>query len=307
MEKMGGSSSKEGEKIERAQKTGILSLRDMGLSTDSLPSKIFSMPGLRVLDLANNKLTKLPPALGNLSALTSLTLDGNRLKALPDVLCTLVKLETLSVAHNKLEVLPEGLGKLTKLKKLLASHNALRELPNSLGGCAALVQLEAASNALASLPLGLGTLGSLLSADFSNNRLGALPPSGLGGLKRLKELDLRGNAPLVVHGAVPPELLLSTPLQHLQLDPEMLGASAGTLDLPFHGGHFFRRMTPIHTLDRARYFARSRTNFMPRRSVTVVSARRALVRRAGRAAHGGGGGWRGGEGSVPRETEGEDR
>lgn len=232
---MGASSSKEGEKIERAAKTGILSLRDMGLSNDSLPGKIFGMPGLRVLDLAGNKLTKLPPAVGQLVALTSLTLDSNRLKALPVELLALVKLETLSLGRNKLESLPEGLGKLKKLKKLLASHNALRELPNSIGGCADLVQLDAAHNSLGSVPLGLGVLASLVSANFQNNQIGALPADGLGGLKRLKELDLRGNAPLVVHGSLPPQLLLATPLHHLQLDPELL-ASDGLLTVAAAGG-----------------------------------------------------------------------
>lgn len=48
-------------------------------------------------------------------------------------------------------------------------------------------------------------------------------PSGLCGLRRLKDLDLRANAPLVVHGHVPAELLLSTPVHRLELDPEMVG------------------------------------------------------------------------------------
>jgi len=52
--------------------------------------------------------------------------------------------------------------------------------------------------------------------------IGALP-QGLEGLKRIKDIDLRGNAPLVVHGSVPPELLLQTPIHRLELDPELLG------------------------------------------------------------------------------------
>ncbi len=235
--RMGGSNSK-AERIEKAEKTGVLALRELGLTGDTLPSKIFEIRGLRILDLSENKLLKLPAALGKLSgSLTSLTLDGNRLKALPDAaIVSLAKLETLSAGNNKLEALPDALGKLSKLKKLLAPHNALRALPSSIGGCAALAHLDVSHNAIGALPSGLGELSSLVTADLSHNQLGAFPDGlAFSGLKRLKELDLRHNAPLVVHGALPAELCLSTALQHLQLDPELLGTD-GLLTSDAAGG-----------------------------------------------------------------------
>ena len=39
----------------------------------------------------------------------------------------------------------------------------------------------------------------------------------------LSPAELRANAPLVVHGSLPAELCLSTPLHRLELDPELLG------------------------------------------------------------------------------------
>ena len=104
----------------------------------------------------------------------------------------------------------------------MVSHNALAALPESMCALRSLTELDASSNKLGKLPAGLGALESLAQASFANNMIGALP-SGLEGLKRIKDLDLRGNAPLVVHGSVPPELLLQTPIHRLELDPEMLG------------------------------------------------------------------------------------
>ena len=84
---------------------------------------------------------------------------------------------------------------------------------------------------------GFGALESLVACDLSNNVLSALP-DGLGGLKRLKDLDLRHNAPLVVHVAehgLPSELLLGTPLHRCELDEQLLDTD-GTLSEAAAGG-----------------------------------------------------------------------
>ena len=66
---MGGAMSK---RVERAEKTGVIALRDEGLT--ELPAKLFQIKSLRVCDLTNNKLKKLPAPLGRLSMLLTLTL-----------------------------------------------------------------------------------------------------------------------------------------------------------------------------------------------------------------------------------------
>ena len=80
--------------------------------------------------------------------------------------------------------------------------------------------LDCSANKLQALPAGFGHLAALASAGFASRARWL--PSGLGGLKRLKDLDLRQNAPLVVHGSVPSELLLNTPLHRLELDEQLL-------------------------------------------------------------------------------------
>ena len=72
-------------------------------------------------------------------------------------------------------------------------------------------------------PEALGQLGSLVELTLAENCLSAVPAS-TGSLRRLKDLDLRGN-PLE---GLPAGLLTDTPLQHLQLDERLL-AKDGSL------------------------------------------------------------------------------
>lgn len=230
---MGAQSSKPPERTEMAEKTGVYARRAAGLT--AVPEKVWAIANLRTLDLSENKL----PAenlkkLGGLSKLKTLAIDSNKLSSLPAELCTLNDLQSLSAAKNSLTALPDALGALGKLKTLNLSHNSLSSLPESMCAMVSLQTLDCSANKLQALPAGFGHLAALASAGFANNQLGALP-SGLGGLKRLKDLDLRQNAPLVVHGSVPSELLLNTPLHRLELDEQLLDID-GTLSEVAAGG-----------------------------------------------------------------------
>ena len=66
---MGNSASTAQLKVERAEKTGVLSLRDAG--AEKVPEKIFRLANLRVLDLAHNRLPALPGAIGGCLLYTS--------------------------------------------------------------------------------------------------------------------------------------------------------------------------------------------------------------------------------------------
>lgn len=202
--------------VERAEKTGVFALREQGLT--EVPERLWKIRTLRTLDLSQNKLARLPDAVGHLAMLQRLFVDGNRLKALPTIVCTLAKLEHLSAAHNQITTLPDAIGSLRKLKKLQAGHNHLTELPGSLGACSELTTLEVGHNQISSLPESFGHLASLVQCDLSFNLLSSPLPANLGGLRRLKELDLRGNVPILT---LPVELLRDTPLQ-ARLSPHPL-------------------------------------------------------------------------------------
>lgn len=253
---MGQQSSKPPDRFENAEKTGVYARRAAGLTT--VPDKVWSLAMLRTLDLSENKLLTAESIrrLGTLTKLKSLSLDSNKLPSLPAEVCTLKELTSLSVAHNQLAALPEALGALSKLKTLQVSHNSLKSLPESMCAMASLSVLDASANKLQALPAGFGHLDSLVSAAFANNMLGALPAEGLSGLKRLKDLDLRANAPLVVHASahgLPTELLLATPLHRLEVDAELLDIDGARALARLERIHVARTHLPplsriVHTL-----------------------------------------------------------
>ncbi len=64
---MGGQASKPPERHEMAEKTGVFANRDKGLTV--VPEKVWQISSLRTLDLAGNKLLKLPDRIGQMTKL----------------------------------------------------------------------------------------------------------------------------------------------------------------------------------------------------------------------------------------------
>ncbi|XP_046393381.1 leucine-rich repeat serine/threonine-protein kinase 1 [Ischnura elegans] len=123
-------------------------------SLRSLPLIIFSLHSLRYLNVAQNKIEKLPcrqhPRIGEEDGLSKagLTVDegethsmytapvleeillqNNRLEELPEEIFLLPALVSLDVSNNKLQVLPHALWQAPKLKELNVAFNLLRDLP----------------------------------------------------------------------------------------------------------------------------------------------------------------------------------
>ncbi|XP_065214793.1 leucine-rich repeat serine/threonine-protein kinase 1 isoform X2 [Planococcus citri] len=118
----------------------------------SIPPVIFQLQSLRYLNLAQNKIKKLPtsqdfeeecsPSNKRRSRVTftrekgysapfleELYLQDNRLEEIPEEVFRLPLLVTLDVSNNKLQELPFQLWRAPKLKELNAAFNLLRELP----------------------------------------------------------------------------------------------------------------------------------------------------------------------------------
>ncbi len=100
-------------KIQNAKTKG---LKELNLSNwrksetqklTSLPSEIFELEQLEVLDLSGNLLTALPEAITNLKNLTALYLSRNYLTTLPEAIIHLPNLTTLSLNSNQFEIFPE--------------------------------------------------------------------------------------------------------------------------------------------------------------------------------------------------------
>ncbi|KAI4458153.1 ankyrin repeat and protein kinase domain-containing protein [Holotrichia oblita] len=119
-------------------------------SLTSIPLAVFQLYSLRYLNIAQNKIEKLPiPAESpvkkthrrksisveelnyNCPVLEELYLQDNRLDHIPEAIFRLPNLITLVVTNNKLQYLPYNMWLSPKLKELNASFNFLKELPIS--------------------------------------------------------------------------------------------------------------------------------------------------------------------------------
>jgi Leucine-rich repeat (LRR) protein len=137
-------------------------LRNNGLS-GTVPSDLFDMPSLRVLNLESNEISFDFTAAANAASLESLDLTSTGLKSLTGVasLSSLPNLTFLSVASNQLAgPIPEALYRMTQLEELVLSHNEFSGPVNTLiGGMTSLKRFAANDNKLTGqLPTEIGKL-----------------------------------------------------------------------------------------------------------------------------------------------------
>ncbi|KAM9317959.1 leucine-rich repeat serine/threonine-protein kinase 1 [Pholidichthys leucotaenia] len=195
-------------------------------SLTALPSVVpWGLINLRILDLSNNVLKELPPALSSheviCSRLQQVNLCQNQLSSLPPGLLHLLNIQKVSAARNQLTELfdiptsTNWIG-LRKLEELDVSDNCLTSLPTAVMHClkslnllivsrnklstfpdpwaCPLKQCRASSNVIEKLPntISIFWRAQLQEVDFSDNSLKELP-SYIFELEALVSLRLCGN------------------------------------------------------------------------------------------------------------------
>ncbi|MDR0570570.1 MAG: S-layer homology domain-containing protein [Clostridiales Family XIII bacterium] len=120
--------------VSRLTSLAALSMHECGF-TGEIPSGLWGLRGLRVLDLAYNGLTgEIPQEVGNLKSLEFLSLAGNRLGGgIPDAVGRLTSLKALNLSGNRLRgLVPDILGA-ESLEEIRLGGNCLRgHVPNTL-------------------------------------------------------------------------------------------------------------------------------------------------------------------------------
>ena len=128
-----------------------------------------SLLAITRLDLSNNGLTSLPEVIFQLPSLKSLNVAQNRIERLPEGVCPfglsdpkkplrprmsyhLPVLEELLLPYNQLETLPVAVFLLPNLTFLDVSNNKLESLPYEMWTAPCLVELNASLNLLSELP-----------------------------------------------------------------------------------------------------------------------------------------------------------
>ena len=144
------------------------------------------------LNVSENQLPTLPPAISSLQKLRVINASDNQLTSLPDEIGDCVALEELLLFKNQLKKLPSTLGKLKSLRVLNLFNNKLMSFPGSLGQCTELEEVNAAANKLALLSdeslAGWGRVKILNLYDNNLVKVGNLAP-----LTSLVELRVYNN------------------------------------------------------------------------------------------------------------------
>ena len=186
-----------------------LSLANVGVTL--VPESVFRLVQLQHLDLAGNRLVKLPAGLAKLPGLLSLNVEGTALESL-DGVGRLANLTALNARSNLLEALPEELCELPALLSLDVGDNALTALPESLRSLRALEVLRADRNQLDGVSEAVLELASLRSLSLGQNKIAAVPPT-IARLEKLVILDLADNS----LGDLPTELAQMAELVQIEL------------------------------------------------------------------------------------------
>jgi len=121
------------------------------------------------VDLANQKLTKLPNYFNYLSKIESINLLGNKFEKFPIILTELNTLDEISLSTNQLKEIPSNIKNLKNLKILILNNNRLTKLPKEIGQLRELKYLELGNNYLTELPIEIKSLTRLEEIHLEKN------------------------------------------------------------------------------------------------------------------------------------------
>ncbi|KAL3925912.1 MAG: hypothetical protein SGILL_000089 [Bacillariaceae sp.] len=170
-------------------------LRNNGLS-GTVPSDLFDMPRLQILNLESNDISFDFQAAKNAANLQSLDLSSTGMTSLVGVgnLASLPDLTFFSVASNQLQgPVPQGAFTLTQLEELVLSHNQLSgPLSPAIGDMTRLKRFAVDDNSLTGqLPESIGSAVSLEVFSAGENEFSGTLPNTLNSLTNLQTLALQ--------------------------------------------------------------------------------------------------------------------
>ncbi|CAD6187849.1 unnamed protein product [Caenorhabditis auriculariae] len=171
-------------------------VRHNNLKTAGIPTDIFRMKDLTIIDLSHNQLREVPPNLEYAKGAIVLNLSHNNIETIPNAVCAnLIDLLFLDVSNNKLDILPPQMRRLTMLQSLKLSHNPLlhfqlKQLPSMTA--LNVLHMRNTNRTIDNIPPALDDLQNLRDVDFAENNLSEVPDA-LFKLKNLRKLDLSSN------------------------------------------------------------------------------------------------------------------
>ncbi|GCC17330.1 hypothetical protein chiPu_0022274, partial [Chiloscyllium punctatum] len=149
---------------------------------------------LRVLELVQCDLERIPQAVASLLNLEELNLKENRLRTIEETLShqQCQRLTCLRLWYNHIFHIPEHIKKLSSLESLYLNNNQIEAIPPQLFLCNKLQHLDLSHNRITSIPPEIGVLQSLHHFSVSHNSIEALP-NELFFCKKLRHLKVTHN------------------------------------------------------------------------------------------------------------------
>jgi len=156
------------------------------------PQELFTLADtLEVLDLTDNKLSKLPENFGAFKKLKILFLSNNNFTELPTVLAECPNLSMIGIRNNQINTVAENALPLST-RWLILTDNNIEQLPESMGDLSLLQKCMLSGNKLTSLPKSISKCHNLELLRIAVNHFTALP-SFLLALPKLSWLAYSGN------------------------------------------------------------------------------------------------------------------
>ncbi|KAL2136260.1 hypothetical protein VTI74DRAFT_4693 [Chaetomium olivicolor] len=152
-------------------------------------AELDNLSGLLKLNLANNRLNRLPAYFGAYSVLRTLNISSNFLEKFPAFLCDLESLVDLDLSFNLISDLPDAIGKLANLEKFVITNNRLTgSFPDSFGNLSNLRELDIKYNTIGNIDV-IAQLPKLEILTADHNSISQF----VGTFERLRSLKLNSN------------------------------------------------------------------------------------------------------------------
>jgi len=204
-------------KLDRVKVTKSLNLEKSKLS--SIPSNLFSIDNLEIVNLNDNAIKHIPEEAippfggdeekksdvspskkgrkqkGKYKGIKVLRMNNNRLSVLPLSFINLQNVQTLQIEGNHFEFFPSIIFQLPRLKEVSMKKNRIQIIECSLDlveGVKKLTSMDLSYNQLMVLPDEFCHLRSLEVCNLEYNQLGTLPAEWKG-MKALHIINLKGN------------------------------------------------------------------------------------------------------------------
>jgi len=142
-----------------------LEMSGVGASA-GLNTFLHNFPGLRVLNLSGNGLTRIPVAIGDMPGLTGLDLSNNRIRLTQQTIVELAgkhHLRTLDLGFNSLLGRTPDVSAMRKLRHLSLRNTGITEWPGNTDALAHLESLDLRNNRIVEIPTSVFTSRAVLN------------------------------------------------------------------------------------------------------------------------------------------------